>query len=172
MLVHHGVPLFQYGKGTTQSQPKIGGSLGQIKSKVSLDCLTEEDAGIYECVISNGQEKRSATTELRVASFQNTACHKQRKPLIHQWSETYMQTAGDDALLTCRSAGPHEIYWMGPNGQPVDIKSKKYQMTEQGDLIVRNLSFEDMGNFQCLVKNINGSDMIETFVYPLAQGES
>jgi hypothetical protein len=68
MLVHHGVPLFQYGKGTTQSQPKIGGSLGQIKSKVSLDCLTEEDAGIYECVISNGQEKRSATTELRVAS--------------------------------------------------------------------------------------------------------
>ena len=47
-----------------------------------------------------------------------------------------------------------------------------FQMTEQGDLIVRNLSFEDMGNFQCLVKNINGSDMIETFVYPLAQGES
>ena len=44
-----------------------------------------------------------------------------------------------------------------------------FQMTEQGDLIVRNLSFEDMGNFQCLVKNINGSDMIETFVYPLAQ---
>ena len=116
-----------------------------------------------------------------------------------------MQTTGDDALLTCRSAGPHEIYWMGPNGQPVDIKSKKYQvcqfppcpciclhihmyysftnsvtstfnpmyyifqMTEQGDLIVRNLSFEDMGNFQCLVKNLSGSDMIETFVYPLAQ---
>ena len=68
MLVHHGVPLFQYGQGNTQSQPKIGGSLGQITSKVSLDCLTEEDAGIYECVISNGQEKRSATTELRVTS--------------------------------------------------------------------------------------------------------
>ena len=42
-------------------------------------------------------------------------------------------------------------------------------MTQQGDLIVRNLSFEDMGNFQCLVKNINGSDMKETFVYPLAE---
>ena len=42
------------------------------------------------------------------------------------------------------------------------------QMTEQGDLIVRNLTFDDMGNFQCLVKNLNGSDKIETFVYPLA----
>jgi hypothetical protein len=169
MLVHHGVPLFRYGQGILQSQPKVTGSLGQIKSKVSLDCLTEEDAGVYECVVSNGEQKESATTELRVASFRNTHCHKQLKPTIHQWSEMYMQTTGADALLTCRSAGPHEIYWIGPNGQPVDIKGKKYQMTEQGDLIVRNLSFEDMGNFQCLVKNINGSDMIETFVYPLAE---
>jgi len=65
MLVHHGFPLYlQHG----QSQPKLKGSLGQIKSQVSLDCLTEEDAGVYECVISNGREKKSAATELRVAS--------------------------------------------------------------------------------------------------------
>jgi len=163
MLSHHGFPILRYG------QANLKGSLGEVKSKVSLDCLTEEDAGVYECVISNGQEKKTAVTELRVASFQDTGCHKQVKPLIHQWSEMYMQTTGSDALLTCRSAGPHEIYWVDPTGKPVDIKSKKYQMTEQGDLIVRNLSFEDMGNFQCLVKNINGSDMIETFVYPLAE---
>ena len=43
-----------------------------------------------------------------------------------------------------------------------------FQMTKNGDLIVRDLSFEDMGMFQCLVKNLNGHDMIETFVYPLA----
>ena len=68
MLSHHGFPLFRYGQGDLQSQPKLKGSLGQIKSQVSLDCLTEEDAGVYECVISNGHEKRSAVTELRVAS--------------------------------------------------------------------------------------------------------
>ena len=68
MLSHHGFPLFRYGQGGLQSQPKLKGSLGQIKSQVSLDCLTEEDAGVYECVISNGHEKRSAVTELRVAS--------------------------------------------------------------------------------------------------------
>ena len=137
-------------------------------------------------------------TPLFILGFDtDTTCHKSTKPKIHQWSEMYFQTTGGNALLTCRSAGPHEIFWIGPNGKPVDIKGKKYQvrdlvamrhfkilqvgyhlillntplhlqMTSQGDLIVRNLSFEDMGNFQCLVKNIHGSDMIETFVYPLA----
>ena len=42
-----------------------------------------------------------------------------------------MQTTGSDALLTCRSAGPHEIYWVDPNGKPVDIKSKKYQVCDK-----------------------------------------
>ena len=64
MLSHHGFPLLRYG------QANLKGSLGEVKSKVSLDCLTEEDAGVYECVISNGQQKKSAVTELRVASKQ------------------------------------------------------------------------------------------------------
>jgi len=169
MFNHHGMPLYRYGKGMLHKDLKMSGSLGQIKAQVNLDCITEEDAGVYECVIWNGYETKTTTTELRVESFDtDTTCHKPTKPKIHQWSEMYFQTTGGNALLTCRSAGPHEIFWIGPNGKPVDIKGKKYQMTSQGDLIVRNLSFEDMGNFQCLVKNIHGSDMIETFVYPLA----
>ena len=65
---HHGMSFFRYGKELKQSQPKIADSLGQIKSKVSLDCVTEADAGIYECVISNGVEKKTAATEVRIAS--------------------------------------------------------------------------------------------------------
>ena len=47
---------------------KMAGSLGQIKAQVNLDCLTEEDAGVYECVIWNGYETKTTTTELRVES--------------------------------------------------------------------------------------------------------
>ena len=68
MLAHHGLPFFRYGKNRVESQPKLAGSLSQTKSKVSLECLTEKDAGIYECVISNGQEKKSAATEVTIAS--------------------------------------------------------------------------------------------------------
>ena len=39
-----------------------------------------------------------------------------------------MQTEGDDALLICRAAGPHETYWIGPDGLPVDTKTSKYQV--------------------------------------------
>ena len=68
--------------------------------------------------------------------FQQTGCHarnglqgaRDSKPTIHQWSETYMQTIGNDALLVCRANGPHETYWVAPNEEPVDTKSKKYQV--------------------------------------------
>ena len=60
----------------------------------------------------------------------DTTCHKSTKPKIHQWSEMYFQTTGGNALLTCRSAGPHEIFWIGPNGKPVDIKGKKYKVRD------------------------------------------
>ena len=68
----------------------------------------------------------------------DTTCHKSTKPKIHQWSEMYFQTTGGNALLTCRSAGPHEIFWIGPNGKPVDIKGKKYQVSNLGAVIHLN----------------------------------
>ena len=70
-------------------------------------------------------------TTLFILGFDtDTTCHKSTKPKIHQWSEMYFQTTGGNALLTCRSAGPHEIFWIGPNGKPVDIKGKKYQVRD------------------------------------------
>lgn len=68
MFNHHGMPLYRYGKGMLHKDLKMAGSLGQIKAQVNLDCLTEEDAGVYECVIWNGYETKTTTTELRVES--------------------------------------------------------------------------------------------------------
>lgn len=41
-------------------------------------------------------------------------------------------------------------------------------MTANGDLIVRGLTFDDMGVFRCVVRNTLGEDYTETFVYPMA----
>ena len=68
MFNHHGMPLYRYGKGMLHKDLKMSGSLGQIKAQVNLDCITEEDAGVYECVIWNGYETQTTTTELRVES--------------------------------------------------------------------------------------------------------
>lgn len=43
-----------------------------------------------------------------------------------------------------------------------------FQLLSNGDLIIHDLSFEDMGMFKCIASNDNGEDMQETFVYPHA----
>ena len=68
MQQHRGLSLFWYQGRSQQATLKIADSLGQTKSKVSLECLTEADAGIYECVVSNGHEKKVVATEVRIAS--------------------------------------------------------------------------------------------------------
>lgn len=39
-------------------------------------------------------------------------------------------------------------------------------MLTNGDLLIRDLAFSDMGMFKCIVRNDFGEDMKETFVYP------
>ncbi len=44
-------------------------SLSETKSKISLDCVSEQDAGLYECVAhSAGGRKTSVGTEVHVVS--------------------------------------------------------------------------------------------------------
>ena len=42
------------------------------------------------------------------------------------------------------------------------------QVLSNGDLIIHDLTFSDMGMFKCIASNQNGEDMQETFVYPHA----
>ena len=44
----------------------------------------------------------------------------------------------------------------------------KYRLLSNGDLLIRDLAFSDMGMFKCIVRNDFGEDMKETFVYPHA----
>ena len=48
-------------------------SLGVARAKLELDCVSEKDAGFYECVAIQGKKAQSVATELHVVS-------KQKKP--------------------------------------------------------------------------------------------
>jgi len=187
-----GRPFFKDGKKRMvkylggQDAPQIAQATGETKSKITLDCLGEEDAGLYECVASNGHSKVVEATRVSVASFHSAKRAKEpflgdagwaadgAEPTIHQWTDTYTQMVGQDALLLCRAGGNHETFWsfepmMAPDRRkPLDLKSEKYQMTATGDLVVRNLVYEDMGHFICTVRNVNGEDTVRALVYPLA----
>ena len=51
-------------------------SLAVTHAKLELDCVTQNDAGFYECVASQGEKTETVATEVRVASkFQNPDLH-------------------------------------------------------------------------------------------------
>jgi len=153
--------------------------------------LEYSDMGHFICTVRNvnGHTTAVEATKVSVASF-HLASHGKKpcqnglvdydlygdetEPSVHQWTDTYTQMVGQDALLLCRAAGNHETYWsfepvMAPDVKRLlDLKSDKYQMTATGDLIVRNLEYSDMGHFICTVRNVNGEDTIRSLVYPLA----
>ena len=126
--------------------PRVGQSTGETKSKITLGCLGEADAGLYECVASNGHATAVEATKVTVASFHLSHGGKKcdnglvdfeldgAEPSVHQWTDTYTQMVGEDALLLCRAAGNHETYWsfepiMAPDEKKLlDLKSDKYQV--------------------------------------------
>jgi hypothetical protein len=85
---------------------------------------------------------------------------------------TYMQVLGTEAHLVCRSADDFgdddkKTFWVGPDDEAI-VGGKKYEQLSNGDLLIRELAFSDMGMFKCIVRNEYGEDMKETFVYPHA----
>jgi len=146
-------------------------SLGVATAKLELECITEEDAGFYQCVASQGDKVDTVGTEVHVVSYGAGNCNPKSlttsPPKISQFYQTFMMEMGYDAHLKCVTVGRHSTTWLGPDEQPI-VDSGKFKVMPDGSLVIHNLDFNDMGVYQCVAKNKFGHDMAETFVYPVA----
>ena len=43
-----------------------------------------------------------------------------------------------------------------------------FQINSKGDLKIRDLTWNDRGNYMCRVKNHNGSQNVTSFLYPVS----
>ncbi|XP_076342081.1 zwei Ig domain protein zig-2-like isoform X2 [Tachypleus tridentatus] len=54
----------------------------------------------------------------------------------------------------------------GDDNRPLE-DDKKYMVLDNGDLLIRNIRWEDVGIYTYTAQNDLGSDMTLTFLYPV-----
>lgn len=149
--------------------------LGFTRSRLYIDCASTRDAGIYTCVAENEYLRDSKSGDLFVIDSldgENNAICLAKKTFgsparVHMWTHTRLEMMGSDVQLFCRPEGDPqpEVIWRGPAGVPLE-NSRRYQILNNGDLIIRNLEWADMGGYTCRVNNSEGSDETLVFLYP------
>jgi len=156
--------------GTTASP----GGLGETWARLHLACLSEDDAGEYECKGEASGRHVSITTQLNVVHHApHTGCRPRDRsggpPTITGWHSTVMVNSGETARLSCSvqdSAEKHSVIWRNAAGEEVEEEGRfKLQGT---DLLISQASWADMGRFTCTAQNGFGVDMVSSFLYPLA----
>ncbi|XP_012937103.1 zwei Ig domain protein zig-4 [Aplysia californica] len=155
--------------------------LGSTKSRLYLDCLTEEDQGQYTCVAESPKvrktqstlvtvEKGDAMTLTDLEGCVGKNSHRKGAPArLYMWSTTRLEYQGAKVQLFCRAEGVPEprITWYDPSGKPITEDEDRYRLAKNGDLILRDISwFENMGRYTCEADNGYGTDSADTFLYP------
>eukprot|EP00092_Neocalanus_flemingeri_P016483 GFUD01017836.1.p1 GENE.GFUD01017836.1~~GFUD01017836.1.p1 ORF type:complete len:228 (-),score=56.54 GFUD01017836.1:184-867(-) len=146
-------------------------SLGETISRLRLPCITEEDTGQYECRARAGKQELVAVTVVKVEDFDMNLCVEEGKPEISMWRPTMMVEEGSVAVLPCRVKHPHDhqISWTNGRGDGVG-NDVRFVVRDNGDLVISSVTWSDMGQYTCTATNMQGTSSVQTFLYPLAQG--
>ena len=74
-----------------------------------------------------------------------------------------MEYIGSDSVLHCRATGypKPSIKWYDSNDQLILNDNHKYLVMANGDLLIRNVTFDDMGKYRCEARNSHGVDSID-----------
>ncbi|GIY13065.1 hypothetical protein CEXT_686661 [Caerostris extrusa] len=135
------------------NRPKL--NMGSTSSRLYLDCLTAGDEAEYTCIAENSHLRESTTTRVTVSSSDDRSCHDKNNSVKH------LELAEGEPKPT--------IKWLDPFNNEIDPERKlRFEIMSNGDLIISNLKWKDMGNYVCVAENTHGSARAEAFVYPAA----
>jgi len=147
-------------------------SLGETVARLRLSCASKETVGKYECRARAGEQELSAVTQVELADWsEGDLCSEAGTPEVATWSPTLMVEEGTNAVLRCRAMSGEVVTttWLNDKGEQLG-EGERHSVTDSGNLIVRDVSFADMGTYTCRLTNKMGSDQVDTFLYPLAPG--
>lgn len=109
------------------------------------------DPGMYQCEAKNQLKARYSTGQLRVLSLRPSF---KKRPLE---LETYGSEGGNVTLRCNPEAAPKPSFTWKKDGNVIGAGGKRF-ITENGNLIIRQISRDDEGIYTCVAKNQYGSD--------------
>lgn len=151
-------------------------SLGESVARLTIPCLSQRDAGVYECRARSGENQVSSVTTLNVVESEEDkkeggVCADAGNISISMWRPTLLVEEGDIAILPCRvenDANGHQVRWTTADGRSSLENDVRYTLQDNGDLVIREVTFKDMGQYSCTVTGTGGTDTVHSFLYPLA----
>lgn len=144
--------------------------LVKVKSALVIPCSHPSQSGVYTCIGDDGVKRISGETQLRIDDSPNsvmidTCPESLTEPVILQWTRTYLGNQGSVAILLCR--GPGKKSWFRSSNK--SLNSSKYKVLHNGDLMISDLGWLDMGDYTCQVTINHEVYQLTSFVYPMKQ---
>lgn len=147
-----------------------------VVSRLVLDRVTEDERA-FTCVGRAGEKVDFATTVVYASdkkpSFMalgggNGLLGGPRKPRIVQHYTTLLSSIGSNVVLPCRATGRPmpEIFWLNQESEVIGPKHDRFKVMPNGDLMIAQLEWNDMGTYTCIARNQLTKDVADTFVYP------
>ncbi|XP_060552023.1 hemicentin-1-like isoform X2 [Ruditapes philippinarum] len=125
------------------------------RTGLAITFAREEDVGTYTCIATNDAGTSRVDLKLLV----------QEPPTIEEASRLLTFTLGEIADIDCAATGipPPKIRWF-KDGREISVPSSKYDITDAGKLIIKELTEDDHGSYLCTAINVAGQATQERLV--------
>lgn len=138
---------------------------GIVASSLSIPCAQTQDSGEYRCIAFNGHQTATSSAELIVEG--STKCKSLRRspPKINLWTDSRFEMEGNSATLLCRSNEFVDRVWTFDDNV-ITSDGERFIVEPNGDLLIKDINWDDMGTYVCTATNEHGEDKVDTFLYP------